>query len=108
MGNFRTHGDRAERTNGQHENQDIDKACGNVRCPSMVTERSTTMKPDLTTTNYYRRDDNEDSSDSKALPEEAEGPTKVYPKRPFIDEFVDIFLFWMELEESTAVHSINV
>ena len=42
------------------------------------------------------------------LLEAAEGPTEVNPKQNLIDGFVDNLLFRMELEETTAVHMMNV
>ena len=45
---------------------------------SMVNERTTTIEPDLITANYSRPDNNDNSSDMKALLKAAEGSSEVY------------------------------
>ena len=74
----------------------------------MVNELTTPVEPDSTTATYSRRDDNDDSSGSRLLLEAAEGPTEISPKQHLIDDFVDNLLVRMELEDTTAVHLMNV
>ena len=74
----------------------------------MVNECTTPVEPDSATATYSIRDDNDDSSGSRLLLEAAEGPTEVSPKQHFIDGFVDKLLVRMELEETAAVHMMNV
>ena len=75
---------------------------------SMVSEQTTMNKADLTTITCSRGSDNDDSSGRRTLLEAAEVPTEVNPKQHLIDGFVDILLARMELEETTAVHMMNV
>ena len=75
---------------------------------SMVSEQTTMTEPDLTTITYSRRNDNDDSSGSRLVLEAAEGPNEVCPKQHLVVGFVDNLLIWMELEETTAVHMMNV
>ena len=75
---------------------------------SMVSEQITMNETDLTIITCSRGSDNDDSSGSRMLLEAAEGPIEVNPKQHLIDGFVDNLLFRMELEETTAVHMMNV
>ena len=74
----------------------------------MDSERTTPVKPDLTTATYSRRDDNDESSGSRAKLEAVERPFEFHPKQHFINGFVDNLLVRMELEETTAVHLMNL
>ena len=65
-------------------------------------------EPDFTTIAYSIRDDNDDSSGSRVLSEAAEGSIEIYPKHQFIDDFIDNLLVRKELEQTTAVHPMNV
>ena len=62
----------------------------------------------LATITCSRLSNNDDSSGSRMLLGAAEGPTEVNPKQDLIDGFVDKLLVRMELEETTAVHMMNV
>ena len=75
---------------------------------SMVSEQTTMTEPDLTTITYSRRNDNDDSSGSRLVLEAAERPNEVSPKQKLVVGFVDNLLIRMELEETTAVHMMNV
>ena len=74
----------------------------------MDSERTTPVEPDSTTPTHSRRSDNDNSSGSRMMLEAAEVPTEVNPKLHLIDGFVDNLLVRMELEETTAVHMMNV
>ena len=74
----------------------------------MDSERTTPVEPYSTTATHSRRSDNDDSSGSRMMLEAAEVPTEVNPKLHLIDGFVENLLVRMELEETTAVHMMNV
>ena len=75
---------------------------------SMVSDQTTMNEADLTTITCSGGSDNDDSSGSRMLLEAAEGPAEVNPKQHLIDGSVDNLLVRMELEETTAVHMMNV
>ena len=74
----------------------------------MDSDWTTPVEPDSTTVTHSRRSDNDDSSGSRMSLEAAEVPTEVNPKLHLIDGFVDNLLNQMELEETAAVHMMNV
>ena len=74
----------------------------------MDSKRTTPVEPDSTTATHSRRSDNDDSSGSRMMLQAAEVPTEFNPKLHLIDGFVDNLLVRMELEETTAIHMMNV